>query len=357
MDFTWVISLLALSGIILFHEFGHFLFARLNGVTVVEFSMGFGPRLLSYVSKKSGTRYSVKCLPFGGSCAMLGEPGEEETEEEGSFFSKSPLARISIIAAGPVFNFILAFLFAIVILSWAGYDSPAILGVTEGKAAEAAGLEAGDVITKLGNRSVHLARDISMYTMVSPGDPVLVTYRRFSEADQTWETKQAVLDLGAYAAEGGPYYLGIQLSSLRTPVESIPKLLEYGVYEVRFWIRSVLDSLGMIGKGRVSGEDIAGPVRIVTIMDDTVRDTSQYGFVAVLMNVLNLMIMFSANLGVMNLLPLPALDGGRLVFLIWELVTGRPVNQRIENAVTMAGMALLMTLMVFVVVNDVRNLF
>ena len=118
-----------------------------------------------------------------------------------------------------------------------------------------------------------------------------------------------------------------------------------------------VDEEKMIAGGKVSTNDIAGPVRIVTIIDQTVEENTQYGFVTVVMNLLNLMVMFSANLGVMNLLPFPALDGGRLVFLLWELVTRQPVSQRVESAVNMAGMALLMTFMVFVVFNDLRMIF
>ena len=142
-------ALLVLSIIVLFHEFGHFLFAKLNGVTVVEFSVGFGPRLLSWVSKKSGTRYSLKILPLGGSCAMLGEDGEEDENQapagqaEGSFLSKSPLARIVIIAAGPAFNFLMASAFALFIVFYVGYDSPELVGVTDGFPAERARRDAG----------------------------------------------------------------------------------------------------------------------------------------------------------------------------------------------------------------------
>ena len=123
-----VIALLVFSVIILFHEFGHFLLAKLNKITVVEFSLGMGPRLLSF--EAGGTRYSWKLLPFGGSCMMLGEDGEEE--EEDSFGSKSVWARMSVIAAGPIFNFLLAFIMALFIVGNLGYDVPVLLNVTEG---------------------------------------------------------------------------------------------------------------------------------------------------------------------------------------------------------------------------------
>ena len=353
--------MVVLGGIILFHEFGHYLLARLNGIAVVEFSVGFGPRLLSWVSKKTGIRYSLKLLPLGGSCAMLGEFGEDEDEKEEvpdlkgvSFFDKGPLAKMAVIAAGPIFNFILAFVFSLVILSWAGIDPAVIAGTSEGMPAETAGLKEGDVITKLDGRKIHLSREISMYLMTAGQDPVQVEYRRYDETSSSWTTEHTVIQP---EFKDGRYYLGVILQGHRDAPESLVQVLQYSVYEVRYWILTVIDSLKMIVGGKVTTNDIAGPVRIVTIIDQTVEENTQYGFVTVVMNLLNLMVMFSANLGVMNLLPFPALDGGRLVFLFWELVTGHPVSQRIEGAVNMTGMALLMTFMVFVVLNDLRILF
>ncbi len=361
MNFGYLAAVVVLGGIILFHEFGHYLLARLNGVAVVEFSVGFGPRILSWVSKKTGIRYSLKLLPLGGSCAMLGEFGEDEDEKEEipdvkgvSFFDRGPLAKMAVIAAGPVFNFILAFVFSLVILSWAGIDPAVIAGTSEGMPAEAAGLREGDVITKLDGRTIHLSREISMYLMTAGQDPVQVEYRRYDETSSSWTTEHTVIQP---EFKDGRYYLGVILQGHRDAPESLVQVLQYSVYEVRYWILTVLDSLKMIVGGKVTTNDIAGPVRIVTIIDQTVEENTQYGFVTVVMNLLNLMVMFSANLGVMNLLPFPALDGGRLVFLFWELVTGHPVSQRIEGAVNMTGMALLMTFMVFVVLNDLRILF
>ena len=361
MNFGYLAAVVVLGGIILFHEFGHYLLARLNGVAVVEFSVGFGPRILSWVSRKTGIRYSLKLLPLGGSCAMLGEFGEDEDEKEEipdvkgvSFFDRGPLAKMAVIAAGPVFNFILAFVFSLVILSWAGIDPAVIAGTSEGMPAEAAGLREGDVITKLDGRTIHLSREISMYLMSAGQDPVNVEYRRYDEASSVWTTEHTVI---RPEFRDGRYYLGVVLRGYRDAAKSPLQLLQYSAYEVRYWILTVLDSLKMIVGGKVTTNDIAGPVRIVTIIDQTVEENTQYGFVTVVMNLLNLMVMFSANLGVMNLLPFPALDGGRLVFLLWELVTGRPVSQRIEGAVNMTGMALLMTFMVFVVWNDLRILF
>ena len=373
MDFGLAAAILVLGGIVLFHEFGHFLAARLFGVGVVEFSVGFGPRLLSHVSKKSGTRYSLKLFPLGGSCAMMGEQEDEETEagEErlentgaagkdtagellgGSFLEQSPIARFCIIAAGPVFNFILAYVLAVVILSWAGYDAPVLVGTTEGQPAQEAGMAAGDVITAIEGRSIHFSRDIQLYNLTGDGSPMEVAYKRYEEASGRWEERSTVL---TPIEISGQHYFGFQLAGYRQPVESVPRLFLYGVYEVQFWIRSVVDSLKLMAAGRVSGDDIAGPVRIVTIIDETVEQNLSYGFVTVIMNLFNLTVMFSANLGVMNLIPIPALDGGRLLFILIEMIFRRPVNRKIENAMILTGMALLMTFMAVVLWNDIRFL-
>lgn len=373
MDFGLAAAILVLGGIVLFHEFGHFLAARLFGVGVVEFSVGFGPRLLSHVSKKSGTRYSLKLFPLGGSCAMMGELEDEETEagEErlentgaagkdtagellgGSFLEQSPIARFCIIAAGPVFNFILAYVLAVVILSWAGYDAPVLVGTTEGQPAQEAGMAAGDVITAIEGRSIYFSRDIQLYNLTGDGSPMEVAYKRYEEASGRWEERSTVL---TPIEISGQHYFGFQLAGYRQPVESVPRLFLYGVYEVQFWIRSVIDSLKLMAAGRVSGDDIAGPVRIVTIIDETVEQNLSYGFVTVIMNLFNLTVMFSANLGVMNLIPIPALDGGRLLFILIEMIFRRPVNRKIENAMILTGMALLMTFMAVVLWNDIRFL-
>ena len=389
-----IMALLVLSVIVLFHEFGHFLLARLNGIGVIEFSLGFGPRLLSWKSKKSGTRYSWKLVPFGGSCAMYGEFDDEEydesdenaeqlpssamgvgpemrsvSEEEAvrkefadgkhgaSFFSKSPLARISVVAAGPIFNFILAFAFSLIVVSWAGYDLPQVVEVVEGNAAEMAGVQVGDVITKIGDRDVMLTRDVILYMTVHGNEDYPLEYKRLNEETGKWEKYSTVLEAEHFFYQNGRYLSGMNFPGRRNMADSVGSLLKYSAAEVRYTICAVVDSLGQMVKGQVKKDEIAGPIRIVTIIDDTVEQASPYGWVTVFMNVLNLIIMLSANLGVMNLIPFPALDGGRLVFLTWELITKRPLSQKIENAINLAGMALLMALMVFVLFNDITFLF
>jgi len=367
-----IFALLVLSVIVVFHEFGHFLLARLNGIAVVEFSVGFGPRLISWESKKSGTRYSWKLIPFGGSCAMLGEfedeavrtPEEKAYQEKfvdgrngASFFSKSAPARMSVIAAGPIFNFILAFFAAVFVLSWAGYDAPVLLDVTAGEAAEAAGLQAGDKILKINHRNMLLTRDCLLYMMTVGQEDLVVEYERFNEENSRWERNTTVIEGERMRYADGRYYMGVAFSGYRTEVESIPSLFKYAAADVRYNVISVIETLRMMVGGKLTGAEIAGPVRIVSIIDETVESASPGGIVSVVMHILNLIVIFSANLGVMNLIPFPALDGGRLVFLLWELITRKPVDKKVEGMVNLIGMALLMAFMFLVIFNDIRILF
>ena len=169
-----IIALLIFSIIILFHELGHFLLAKANGIRVNEFSLGLGPTLFGI--QKGETKYSIKLLPFGGACMMEGE--DSESQDNKAFNNKSVWARISVVAAGPIFNFIMAFIFSFILVCCTGYDIPVLADVSEGYAAEEAGLQAGDTIVKMGNKHIHFYREVSAYSMYHAGEPVKVTYER-----------------------------------------------------------------------------------------------------------------------------------------------------------------------------------
>ena len=346
-----LIAILVFGLIILIREFGHFLLAKKCGIGVVEFSIGMGPRLCSFV--KGETRYSIKILPFGGSCMML---GEDENETDPRAFNNKPVwARIAVIAAGPVFNFLLAWVLALVLVRAAGYDSPQLIGVLDGFSAQEQGMQAGDIITAMDGEPVVIYRDVTLHMLTDPVNPVTVEYKRPLE-DGTYETRTALVT-PKYSEENGGYMLGIEVSGYRQPADSAGTVLKYGTYEVCYWVKVVIKSLGMMVRGQIGADDMAGPVRMVSIIDDTVEETITYGWDVMLLNVANLCVLLSANLGVMNLLPIPALDGGRLVFLLIEAVRGKPIDKEKEGMVHLAGMALLMCLMILVLFNDIYTLF
>lgn len=345
-----LLAILVFGLIVLIHEFGHFIVAKKCGIGVLEFSIGMGPRLCSFV--KGETRYSLKILPFGGSCMMLGE--DQEESDPRAFNNKSVWARIAVIAAGPVFNFILAFVLALVIVSYIGYDAPVLSGVMEGFPAQEQGMQAGDTITEVNGHKVRVYRDVQLELFKNQDRPVTVEYTR--EGESGTETQTAVLT-PEYSEENQAYMLGIQVSPYRTPTASVGETIKYSLYEVQYVIKSVVKSLAMIFQGDVGREDVAGPIRMVSIIDETVEVSRSYGLETMLLNLCNLCLMLSANLGAMNLLPIPALDGGRLVFLILEALRGKPIDQEKEGMVHMAGMVFLMGLMVFVLFNDVFMIF
>lgn len=345
--FINIVAALVVFGIIvLVHEFGHFLLAKKNGVTVVEFSIGMGPRLLSF--DKGGTKYSLKMLPFGGSCMMLGE--DEDSRDDGAFNNKHVGARISVIAAGPIFNFILAFFFALIVIANVGYDSSEIGGVMEGYPAQEAGLMGGDRITKLNDKKITIYRDISMYLYFHPGETLDVEYVRDGQKYETTIVPKL-------SEETNSYMMGIQMDASSQKKASFGEIFKYGAYEVKFMIEMTMKSVVKLVQGQVKADELSGPVGIVSMIGDTVEQSRSSGLYYVLLNLANMCILLSANLGVMNLLPLPALDGGRLVFLIYEAITGKPINREKEGLVHVIGMVCLMALMVFVLFNDIRKLF
>ena len=341
----FIIAILLFSIIILFHELGHFLLAKRGGIKVNEFSLGLGPTLVGV--KKGDTLYSIKLLPFGGACMMEGEDGE--SDDKGAFGSKSVWTRISVVAAGPIFNFIMAFVFAFILICCIGIDVPKVAGVMEGYPAEAAGIQEGDVIVEMNGKNIHFYREVSMYTYFNPGETLEVTYERDGEEHE------ATL-IPEYDEESGRYLMGINYNYAREKGNLFTNL-KYSCYELKYWIWTTVESLKMLVTGGVSVNELSGPVGIVKSIGDTYDESRSSGYYYVFLNMLNFAILLSANLGVMNLLPIPALDGGRLVFLFVEAIRRKKIDPEKEGMVHFVGIMLLMGLMVLVMFNDIRKLF
>lgn len=338
-----ILALLLFSFIVFFHELGHFLIAKKNGIYVEEFCIGMGPVLFSKKGKE--TRYAIRLLPIGGAC-MMGEDDVDNTDEK-SFNNKPVWARIAVIAAGPIFNFILAFVLSVVIVAWVGYDKPIVGGIIENSAAAAADLQEGDVIQKINNKKINIFREISIYNQFHQGEEICLQFERDGK------TKEIIIQ--PQKNEDGIYLIGIQ----QAPYQKANAFtaLKYGLYEVKYWISTTLESLKMLFTGQVGLDQLSGPVGIVDIVDETYQANKSFGMASVIFGLINLSILLSANLGVMNLLPLPALDGGRLVFLILEVIRGKRVPPEKEGMVHLAGLILLLGLMVFVLFNDIKRLF
>ena len=339
-----ILAILLFSFIIFFHELGHFVLAKKNGVEVDEFAIGMGPALFSKEYK--GTWYSIRIFPIGGFCAM-GED-DEATDSPNNFNNKSVWARILVIAAGPIFNFILAFIFSVILVWMTGYDAPIVGSVEEGYPAAEAGIQEGDEIVRMGDKKINIFREITFYNQYHQGEETEITYIHDGEEKTVTLTPKLDEELGYYR-----FGIGSSPSQQATVLTS----LQYGVYEVKFWICTTIDSLKMLVTGQVGFDQLSGPVGIVDVVDDSYQQAKTYGGYAVVAQLLYLAVLLSANLGVMNLLPLPALDGGRLVFLVIEAVRGKRVPPEKEGYVHLVGIVLLMALMVFVMHNDIRRIF
>lgn len=446
-----IIAILIFSVLIVIHELGHFLLAKSNGIYVTEFSIGMGPRILSMVKTVKGYRlrafmtpgdfaaanreleatvYSIKLLPIGGSCMMLGE--DENVEDERAFNKKGVWGRISVVLAGPIFNFVLALILALIIVGMRGYDPAKVVNVAT--PAKEAGLQDGDVITQINGKHINLARELNLYLYINPLSEagVNLTYERdgkkhtatvnpeyvknymlgfyYDDGNSTaikdviddYPMKAAGLQKGDIITEingtgvqkkddimnyfkqnpmngevinitytrdgvsntasvtpkltGQGYSMGFSIDGSRVKTNGIG-VIKYSIAEVKYVIVMTVDSLGMLVTGKVKANELAGPVGIVDMIGSIYKDSAPSGFVTVFLSLASFSIMLSANLGVMNLLPIPALDGGRLVFLIIEVFRGKPVDQNKEGIVHMIGFIALMILMVFVMFNDFSRIF
>ncbi|MCR4842558.1 MAG: RIP metalloprotease RseP [Eubacterium sp.] len=342
-----IIAIFIFGLIIIFHEFGHCIVAKKNGIRVEEFCIGLGPTLFGV--QKGETKYSVKLLPFGGACIMTGEEGD--SDDERAFCNKSVWARIAVVFAGPGFNFILAFFLALILIGCIGIDKPFVASVTEGSAADAAGLQAGDRIVELDGHSVRVYREISNYLTLNPSkvdDELTIVYERDGETYTTSLTP-------VYDEEDGKYYMGFS-GGTRTRIGPF-EVIGYSLYEVKYWINITVDSLRLIFTGGVSVSEVSGPVGIVDTIGSTYRESVAISYFAAFINMVNISILLTANLGVMNLLPIPALDGGRLVFLIIEVFRRKRMDPDKEGMVHFVGLMILLGLMIVIMVHDVYKLF
>ncbi len=350
---TIILFIIIFGLVVISHELGHFLIGRKNGIRVVEFSVGMGPTLFSFT--KNGTKYSLKLLPLGGACMFDGEDGVEQEgrsadASEGIAFTDAGVwARIATVFAGPFFNFILAFVVAVILTAFSGADLPVVGNLTEGSAAGAAGLQTGDVITKIGREPIHFYREVMLISSLNQGEDMEITYERGGEQRVTTLSPR-------YSEDDKRYYMGITSGGEYLKCNPL-QVFQYGFYEVEYWVKITYKSLRMLVMGQVSKDDVSGPVGIAQLVGESYDQAEKnYGTSYAILAMLEIVVLLSVNLGIMNLLPIPALDGGRLVFMLVEVVRGKPVPPEKEGMVHFAGLVVLMVLMVFIMYNDIMRL-
>ena len=353
---VYILAAILIFGVLIaVHEFGHFLAAKACGVRVNEFSIGMGPRLLH--KTKGETEYSVRLLPIGGFCAMEGE--EEDSDDPNALNNKGFWAKLLIFVAGAFMNFLTGFLIVLCLYAGAGgFYTADIAALNDGFPQEGEnGIMVGDTIYAINGERVYLKSDVSLIMELSgSGDTLEMTVLRDGKKLTRTLTKQT------YQDESGREYkaYGFSYGGI---VEATPSLkLKYSWYQTLDYVRLVRLSLQMLVSGSAGVDDLSGPVGIVSTITEVGKETeAKEGFGAAIQSILFFAAMIAVNLAVMNLLPLPALDGGHVLFLMVNrialLLVKKEIPSKYLNAVNGIGFALLMALMLFVTFHDIVKLF
>lgn len=341
MDTTLILSILAaivLVGVLITaHEFGHYIVGRRLGFTILEFAVGMGPVL--FKTTKNGTQYSLRALPIGGMCRFLGE--DEEAVDGRCFNAQKAWKRFCVIAAGPVMNLLLALVLSTVTLLAYGNYVPSVLEFSgEDTPAAAAGFMPGDILYAVDGKRITYYADAVPMIRAADGENATITVERDGER----------IDLQAqdlYDEEAGYNVLGITISPVRKAYGFFAAIGESFNY---LWgiVRETFRFFGSLFQGQVQSTDMAGMVGSIAYISEAVR----YG----LETTLQILLLLSMSLVIFNLLPIPALDGGRLLFILIEIIRGKPVDPKKEGMVHFIGLVVLLLLMVFLMYNDIMNL-
>lgn len=332
---TLISSLLVFLLVVMLHEFGHFSIAKLSGIKVNEFSIGMGPKI--YQKQKGETFYSLRALPVGGYVAMEGE--EENSHDPRAFNNVSIVKRMAVVLAGAFMNFVLAFIAFTLIFSIVGYGSSEIEKVISNSPADKAGIQSGDLIIKINENKVKDIYDINS----------IISKNQKEEMDFQINREGNILNVKIkpeYSVENQMYLIGIT-SKLE---HSILKSISLGANRTLEMSKLILKSIKMMFSGSFKMEYLSGPVGVVQL----IGSESSKGF----LNFLQILGLISVNLGVFNLLPIPALDGGKFLFLLIEAFRGKPIDEKIEQGLSLIGISFLFSLMIYVTIfNDIGRLF
>ncbi len=349
--------LVVITVIVFFHELGHYSVARRNGVRVEVFSIGFGREIVGWTDR-AGTRWRIALVPLGGYVKMFGQASRESgcplTDEESriSFDSKTVGQRFAIVLAGPLANFVLSILLFAGLFTLVGQNQtlPQASEIIDGGAAERGGMRPGDLILAIDGRAIDDFQDLQFIVSTSPGVPLAFTILRDGETNELVIAPDTVLEDDGFGNQRQSGRLGIALTAGSIVVERLAPLdaLWEGVRETWVWITRIFDFVGKIFEGTQSSRDLAGPLGIAQV-------SSGFAELGVASLVL-FMAILSVNLGLINLFPLPLLDGGHLMFYTVEIIRGRPLGARAQDLCQMVGLALVGTLFVFVTFNDLLRM-
>ena len=338
---TAILAILLFCIMIFPHELGHFIAARRVGVKVNEFAFGMGPAIW----KKQGpeTLYSIRLFPVGGFCAMEGE--DEDSNEPRAFGNKKPWQKIVVLAAGSFMNIICAIVIMSLVIGIMGFTTTVVGQVTEDLPAKAAGILEGDKLLKIDDTEIEQWTDVSKALQASGGEEVVVTLARDKQVETVSVVPQLTEGVDAQGNPAQGYVLGVTCKISHNPFMAVVD----GAQSTWNMTKMMFSALGQLFTGEAGVDELSGPVGMINMVSQTTEyGFWYYGFLTALICV---------NLAIINLLPLPALDGGRIIFVIYTMITGKTVSEKVEGAIHMVGMVLLLALMVFVTMNDITRIF
>jgi regulator of sigma E protease len=358
--------LFVLTIVVFFHELGHFLVARWTGVKVLTFSVGFGPELIGF-NDRHGTRWKLSAIPLGGYVKFLGDESEASTpsnaalstmseeDRKVSFHHKGVAARAAIVAAGPIANFILAIVIFASLFAILGKPSATarVDTVQAGSAAASAGIQSGDVITAIDGKEIESFSDMQRIVSISAGQTLVLTIKR----GQNLVDVRATPDLREIKDNfGNAHRIGVLgITRANSPEDATNQKVDpitavgLGVKETWFVVDRTVAYIGGIFAGREAADQIGGPIRIAQISGQV----STIGIAALI----HLAAVLSVSIGLLNLFPVPLLDGGHLMFYFIEAVRGRPLSERAQEMGFRVGLALVLMLMIFATYNDILHIF
>ena len=345
--FYILIAIIILSFIVVIHELGHFIVGRLCGIGVVEFSVGFGPKLFGFRRKE--TDYSLRAIPLGGYCRFVGDDEEEQSRPD-AMNNASVWKRMLTVLAGPAMNFILAFVFCVILLAgfYVAEYLPVVSQIEPNLPAASCGLETGDIITAINGVEIAYSQEgiLTLQETLRASDltaPIVMTIDRNGETKNLSARLQEIVDEEAGTVS---YVLGVSFGARGFTIgEALANAFDYTIDAIETLVDGIKN---LIFKGE-GADEVMGTVGIISFMSDLVYDERLYA-------VVNLIFIISLNLGIMNLLPLPALDGGRLIFLIIEAIRRKPLPPEKEGLVHGIGMLLLLAVFVLITYQDIVRL-
>ena len=345
---TLIYFILILGIIVLVHEGGHFLFAKLFGIYVYEFSIGMGPKLFSKKDKKGETSYSIRAIPIGGFVSLAGEEvnDDEKVPEDRKLYNKPVWQRFLVMFFGAGFNFILAIITLFMIGSiWGAPDTRSIISKVEvDYPAYVAGIREGDIVKSVNGKKTKTSDDLAIrMQLADKSKPIEFVIERDNK-NYTFKVMPEEKDIDGTKS----YVVGITMGSMEVK-RGFGDIIKYTFVKTGSIFRQMFITFEGLFTGGIKVNDLSGPVGIYSV----VGEYRTAGFE----NILYLIALLSINVGFINLIPLPAFDGGRILFLIIEKIKGSPVSSKTENIIHSIGFVLLMLLMLYVTFNDILKLF